>query len=204
MNTETILKILQERIHSTIAATIGDDGHPQVRVIDIMLIEDGKPIFLTARGKAFYDQLINQQFIALSGVKEGCSISLRGKVRSADSALLEKAFEQNPYMQTIYPGTTRKALEMFELYEGQGEYFDLTSRPIYRQSFTIGGGEKTTFQYTGTSACSGCGLCIDICPQHCIERIGKKVRIQPEHCLHCGLCFERCPHKAVVPTDESK
>lgn len=71
MEKEAILRILQEDIHSTIAATLGEDGHPQTRAIDIMLIEDGKPIFLTARGKAFYDQLTTQKFIALSGVKEG-------------------------------------------------------------------------------------------------------------------------------------
>ena len=29
---------------------------------------------------------------------------------------------------------------MFELYEGQGEIFDLNQRPVYRQRFTIGGG----------------------------------------------------------------
>ena len=169
-----------------------------------MLIESGKPIFLTARGKAFYDQLISQKFVALSGVKEGCSISLRGKVRKAEPNLLEKIFEQNPYMQTIYPPSARSALTVFELYEGQGEYFDLNSRPIYRQSFTIGGAEKNKLQYTVTSACSGCGLCLEICPQHCIEWNGKKARIQPEHCLHCGLCFERCPQQAVVRTNESE
>ena len=45
MEKEAILRILQEDIHSTIAATLGEDGHPQTRAIDIMLIEDGKPIF---------------------------------------------------------------------------------------------------------------------------------------------------------------
>lgn len=119
MEKEAILRILQEDIHSTIAATLGEDGHPQTRAIDIMLIEDGKPIFLTARGKAFYDQLITQKFIALSGVKAGISVSLRGQVRPADPGLLDLAFERNPYMQRIYPGTTRQALVMFELYEGR-------------------------------------------------------------------------------------
>ena len=92
MEKEAILRILQEDIHSTIAATLGEDGHPQTRAIDIMLIEDGKPIFLTARGKAFYDQLTTQKFIALSGVKEGISVSLRGQVRPADPGLLDLAF----------------------------------------------------------------------------------------------------------------
>ena len=102
MEKEAILRILQEDIHSTIAATLGEDGHPQTRAIDIMLIEDGKPIFLTARGKAFYDQLTTQKFIALSGVKAGISVSLRGQVRPADPGLLDLAFERNPYICLLY------------------------------------------------------------------------------------------------------
>ena len=46
-------------------------------------------------------------FVALSGVKDGVSISLRGKIRKADPALLDKIFEVNPYMADIYPGNTR-------------------------------------------------------------------------------------------------
>ena len=56
---------------------------------------------------------------------------------------MEMAFERNPIMRTLYPGKTRQALVLFgRLYEGQGEYFDLNPRPIYRQSFTIGGGQN--------------------------------------------------------------
>ena len=198
MEKEAILRILQEDIHSTIAATLGEDGHPQTRAIDIMLIEDGKPIFLTARGKAFYDQLITQKFIALSGVKAGISVSLRGQVRPADPGLLDLAFERNPYMQRIYPGTTRQALVMFELYEGQGEIFDLNQRPVYRQRFTIGLAEPAGMRYGITAKCDGCGVCLSVCPQQCIALIGKQAQIQQEHCLHCGQCQLHCPKHAVV------
>ena len=40
-----ILKILQEDIHSTIVATLDEEGRPQTRAIDIMLIAAGKPVF---------------------------------------------------------------------------------------------------------------------------------------------------------------
>lgn len=198
MEKEDILKILQEDIHSVIVATLDDEGRPQTRAIDIMLIEDGKPIFLTARGKAFYDQLTTQKFIALSGVKAGVSVSLRGKVRPADPGLLERAFQQNPYMQTIYPGTTRQALVMFELYEGQGEIFDLNPRPVYRQRFTIGLAQPAGMRYGITAKCDGCGVCLSVCPQQCIALIGKQAQIQQEHCLHCGQCQLHCPKHAVV------
>ena len=48
------LKSLVEDIHSTTIATIGADGHPQTRVIDMMLYDERGVYFLTARGKAFY------------------------------------------------------------------------------------------------------------------------------------------------------
>ena len=37
MNKNDYLRILVEQIHSTTIATIGADGHPQTRVIDMML-----------------------------------------------------------------------------------------------------------------------------------------------------------------------
>lgn len=74
------LKMLVEDIHSTTVATIGTDGHPQTRVIDMMLWDENGVYFLTARGKAFYDQLMEQEYIAVSATKDKKAISLRGKI----------------------------------------------------------------------------------------------------------------------------
>ena len=63
MNDIKYLQILVEYIHSTTVATIGTDGHPQTRVIDMMLYDDNGVYFLTATGKAFYDQLMEQQYL---------------------------------------------------------------------------------------------------------------------------------------------
>ena len=54
------------------------------------------------------------------------TISLRGKVKNIGSEKLDVLFEKNPYMKQIYPGETRKALEVFVLYEAQGEFFDIS------------------------------------------------------------------------------
>ena len=64
------LKILVEDIHSTTVATIGADGHPQTRVIDMMLYDEKGVYFLTAKGKVFYEQLMEQQYIAISATKD--------------------------------------------------------------------------------------------------------------------------------------
>lgn len=72
------IKILVEEIHSTTVATIGADGHPQTRVIDMMHYDEEGVYFLTAKGKAFYDQLIEQGYIAVSATKDKKAVSLRG------------------------------------------------------------------------------------------------------------------------------
>ena len=43
------IKTLVEDIHSTIVATIGADGHPQTRVIDMMHYDEEGIYFLTAK-----------------------------------------------------------------------------------------------------------------------------------------------------------
>ena len=126
MTKQDYLKLLVEGIHSTTIATIGADGHPQTRVIDMMLYDKQGVYFLTARGKAFYTQLMAQGYIALSATREKVSISLRGKIKNIGNEKLDEIFEKNTYMQSIYPSDTRDALEVFCLYEAEGEYFDIS------------------------------------------------------------------------------
>lgn len=40
-------------IHSTVVATVDAEGHPVTRVIDMMLHDDNRLYFLTAKGKVF-------------------------------------------------------------------------------------------------------------------------------------------------------
>ena len=95
------LKILVEDIHSTTVATIGADGHPQTRVIDMMLYDEKGVYFLTAKGKVFYEQLMEQQYIAISAIKDKMAISLRGKIKNIGYEKLDEIFEKNKYMQNI-------------------------------------------------------------------------------------------------------
>ena len=54
MKNKIYLKKMVEEFHSATVATIGADGHPQTRVIDMMLWDDKGVYFLTAKGKEFY------------------------------------------------------------------------------------------------------------------------------------------------------
>ena len=80
-------------------------------------------------------------------------------------------FRENPYMAKIYPTEkSREALEVFQIYQGEGEYFDLGQLPPYRQSFSFGG---VTAQETGyhivPEKCIGCQGCRSVCPAGCIS-----------------------------------
>ena len=141
------LKLLVDEIHSTTVATIGSDGHPQTRIIDMMYYDEEGVYFLTAKGKAFYDQLIEQQYVAISATKDKIAVSLRGKIKNIGKKNLDIMFEKNPYMKKIYPGDTKDAIEVFRLYEAQGEYFDISNPSnIMRDTITIG---KTEAVQTG-------------------------------------------------------
>lgn len=81
MKDSVYLKRLVEEIHSATVATIGADGHPQTRVIDMMLWDDKGVYFLTAKGKEFYRQIMEQQFVAVSATKDKMAVSLQGRVK---------------------------------------------------------------------------------------------------------------------------
>lgn len=198
MQTNEYLKLLVEQIHSAVVATIGADGHPQTRVIDMMLWDDRGVYFLTAKGKAFYEQLMKQKYISLSATKDQYSVSLRGKITNIGSEKLDAIFEKNPYMQQIYPADTRSALEVFAIYKAEGEFFDISDPShVTRGSFMIGNVRKRETGYFAGEGCIGCKLCYSVCPQKCIDISKKPVIIDQNHCLHCGRCAEICPKQVI-------
>lgn len=208
MQTADYLKILKDEIHSVVFATVDEAGLPVARVIDIMLVDADSLYFITARGKEFYRQLMKQKFAAISGMTGGNhsldkkAVSVRGKIRSIGNEKLEEVFAENPYMKEIYPSIeSRDALEVFQMYEGQGEYFDLSVKPIYRDIFYLGNNDDIHMEVHGfyvTERCNKCGKCFRECPQSCIDIVDGKVSIEQAHCLHCGRCYEICPEKAIL------
>lgn len=47
-------------------------------------------------------------------------------------------------------------------------------------------------------ACSGCGLCVEVCPSKAIELVDKKPVFNPSKCFHDGKCISICPNDALV------
>lgn len=204
MQTKDYLSYIVNEIHSTVVATVDSDGLPVTCAIDMMDSDDESLYFLTAKGKSFYDRLKQREYLALTGMKGestmACvAVSLRGKVRELGADKLPRLFEKNPYMFEIYPDEAARAmLTVFQVYEGTGEWFDLSKKPIERAQFSFGGSTLTQSGYYVNETCIGCKLCYSVCPQKCIDISVKPVIIQREHCLHCGKCAEICPARAIA------
>ena len=186
---------LQElrRLKDVAVATVDGEGRPQVRIIDVMLVEDGKIYLVTARGKDFHRELTASGRAAIVALNEAYqSFRVSGSIeRLTDQKYwVDRVFAANPVLGSVYPGDSRYILEAFSLTVEEGEVFDLGTAPITRQAI---GREKG---FVITDSCLGCGLCAANCPQQCIIS-GAPYHIEQAHCLHCGLCAENCPAEAI-------
>jgi len=188
----------------TAMATVAPDGTPRVRIIDVMLVEEDRLYFLTARGKDFYAELTAGGTVAVTGLNDRWeTVRVWGKVKNVGQELLSRIFEENPSMNGVYPGETRDILEVFCLYEGEGEYFCLAEEPIRRIPFCFGRNEYKKKGFFITDGCMQCGTCAQGCPQNAIDE-GSPYVIRQENCLHCGRCAEKCPFDAIVRRSETE
>ncbi len=189
---------LFRKVKIATAATVDKEGHPQARIINVMLAEDDGMYIVTSKGKPFYQQLVETGEIALAAMCPDCkSLKFNGKLKIVDKKWVDKVFEHNPGMNEVYPGESRYILDAFHIYEGHGEWFDLLNYPISRETFAYGGDEEENHGFVIRENCVGCGKCVEACPQKCISA-GSPFVIDRAHCLQCGLCAEVCPAEAVV------
>ena len=74
-------------------------------------------------------------------------------------------------------------------------------------------GSWRTFKPIVTDRCIACGICIQYCPEACIEvrsvkgskaPSGKKAMIDYDFCKGCLICLGECPHKAIESEREKK
>jgi ferredoxin len=171
--------------------------------VDMMDTDGGSLYFLTAKGKGLYERLVRTEFAALTALKGAdtmscTAVSVRGRVRELGFDKIPDLLAKNPYMYQIYPTEeSQKALTAFQIYEGSGEWFDLSKKPIERFSFTFGGAAEKKEGFYINDACIGCGNCLAVCPQNCIKSDELPYRIESEHCLHCGNCMQVCFFSAV-------
>jgi len=74
-------------------------------------------------------------------------------------------------------------------------------------------GSWRTFRPIITDKCIGCGICVQYCPEACIElrevrgaksRTGKKAVVDYDFCKGCLICMGECPHKAIKSERDKK
>ncbi len=185
-------------------ATVDEHGAPQVRNISAIHFEKDALYFFTARGKEFCKQLLADGRVQILGyTKYKESIRLSGRAVPVPDSEQEKwihtIFEEQPYLENVYPGDTKKIGIVFCVRGSVIEYFDLGVSPIFRETYGVEDGRAGRKGYEITKSCIGCGKCMQVCPQKAVEKGGPiPYRIVQEHCLHCGNCYENCPEQAIM------
>ena len=103
MTAQECLQILRD-VKDVAFATVDEKGFPQVRIIDVMLVEEGRLCFCTARGKDFYRQLMASGRVAVKGLKrEYQMVRGSGKARELPEQEIgiDRIFYENPYMKGV-------------------------------------------------------------------------------------------------------
>lgn len=201
MDAKTCLQKLQY-VGVLAFATVDAAGAPQLRNISAIHYEPNAIYFYTARGKDFCRELLADgrvQALGYTRYKEMIRLSGRAVPvpQEEQARWIETIFSEQPYLANVYPGDTRDIGIVFVIRQATIEYFNLGVRPIFRETYSVNGGQAAPKGYRITDACIGCGRCAANCPQSCITP-GKPYAIQPQHCLHCGNCFEHCPVQAIA------
>lgn len=201
MDAKTCLQKLQY-VGVLAFATVDAAGTPQLRNISAIHYEPDAIYFFTARGKDFCRELLADgrvQALGYTRYKEMIRLSGRAVPvpQEEQARWIETIFSEQPYLANVYPGDTRDIGIVFVIRQATIEFFNLGVRPIFRETYSVNGGQAAPKGYRITDACIGCGRCAANCPQSCITP-GQPYAIQPQHCLHCGNCFEHCPVQAIV------
>ena len=124
MNAQDCLQILRD-VKDAAFATVDEKGVPQVRIIDVMLAEDEKIYFCTARGKDFYAQLMQDNHIAVTAVNRDFQmVRLTGTAEKLKDQKdwIDRIFQKNPSMNSVYPKESRYILEPFCIADANIEF----------------------------------------------------------------------------------
>ncbi len=52
--------------------------------------------------------------------------------------------------------------------------------------------------YVNDALCTGCGVCVDVCPNDAIQVVNDLAHIDQDLCQECESCLDACPPGAIV------
>jgi Fe-S-cluster-containing hydrogenase component 2 len=56
--------------------------------------------------------------------------------------------------------------------------------------------------YVDENRCSGCGVCVELCPTGAIALRSGVAAIDQERCTQCEACFQACPEQAILSVSD--
>ncbi len=202
---ETARKYLDElfRLKCLSITSLDEEGNPETRIINSMMVSDEGLFIICCKGKPFYSQLKEGKKVAIAAFDASNSgaIRLQGSVVQVFG---EKRQEVLDFMRVhrsgffeLYDGEALEIVACFLVDKAEGEFYHLTDKPIFRESFAYGGAKEKEQGFVIDEKCISCGLCKEKCPGLCIQE-GEPYFISRAHCLQCGLCERLCPQGAIV------
>ena len=128
-------EVIVRDIHTTVVATVDDEGLPVTCVIDMMDYDEDGLFFLTNAGKPFYERLSKRGYLSLSATDgrptmECTAVTVEGHVREMGADKLAELLEKNPYMYELYPTEeSRAVMRAFQIHDGSGNLYEMACKP---------------------------------------------------------------------------
>jgi len=134
-----------------------------------------------------FNYLSNPEFNNFDAIKkfsDSNSIEVRKTLSLLELLRIENLIEVNKIYDIIEGDENTPESSSFKDITIEKYEFDLSKvKSVYEPV-------KTIFE---TNNCSGCGLCVGICPVNCLEVYNGFGKIDEDKCIRCGLCYFVCP-----------